>query len=72
MNCKLEQVTVRVSRASNLLFQGSSYSSSRRATMLRYVHANEEEEEQRVEEAEEQQHAEEEEQQQRSEEEATL
>jgi hypothetical protein len=46
MNRKLKQVSVRASRASKSLFQGSSSSSSSREAMLRYARANEEEEEQ--------------------------
>jgi hypothetical protein len=41
MNRKLKQVTVRTSRASKSLFQGSSSSSSRRDAMLRYVRGEE-------------------------------
>jgi hypothetical protein len=42
MNRKLKQVTVRESRASKLLSQGSSSSSSRQEAMLRCVHGEEE------------------------------
>jgi hypothetical protein len=66
MNRKLKQVTARESRASKLLSQGSSSSSSRQEAMLRCVHGEEEqggEEEWRGEEqgGEEEQHGEEEE-----------
>jgi hypothetical protein len=47
MNHKLKQVTMRVSRANKLLFQGSSSSSRRREAMLRCACGEEEEEEQR-------------------------
>jgi hypothetical protein len=43
MNHKWKQVTARASRASKLLFQESSSSSSRREAMLRYAHADKEE-----------------------------
>jgi hypothetical protein len=42
MNRKLKQVTARESRASKLLSQGSSSSSSRQEAMLRCVHGEEE------------------------------
>jgi hypothetical protein len=43
MNHKLKQVTVRASRVSKSLFQGSSSSSSRREAMLRCARGEEEE-----------------------------
>jgi hypothetical protein len=41
MNHKLKQVAVRASRARKSLFQGSSFSSSRRDAMLRCVRGEE-------------------------------